>query len=465
VEKPKSDPIYGEWPALCLTWLQGLSETERAFPLPKPNTDLSPFTERIITFTDGDTFTEGDIDLLTITNPDKQFDIEPHIKGVKEHDFDIHVVWRDWLTSSSFDRRWEATKETLQKTGIKPAEVVRTSLFALWYEKVPVADCPSEVEGKKENTESRLYNKKCIIRRWGKYRSGYIKDVRPGDMVIIPSSYGGLDKWGWNLDSEEAVKDIYNDIRSGKIYLHGESEDVTIDDIDDKLKLLRRNKDKLSNIIIPVPYGVVVRPKGIYDMPSHKNISSLKVHTLLVMYYARKFLEALGLNSFLKEFAEAGHFHDLGKADWRFQERMYGKTLANPNHLMAKPVGLAGPPIKPLGWRHEMASLQILCDNNRQVSDLVQHLIGSHHGWWRPWPRVLVDDAHRPKNFELLGDKWISKNPFTCDILSLATAWSSLNKRYGPWGLAFLEAIFRLADASASCHKGPPPTNLEGEIR
>ncbi|MEO2090026.1 MAG: type I-U CRISPR-associated helicase/endonuclease Cas3, partial [Gemmataceae bacterium] len=36
-------------------------------------------------------------------------------------------------------------------------------------------------------------------------------DIRPGDTVVVPSLYGGSDRFGWNLDLAEAVTDVADD--------------------------------------------------------------------------------------------------------------------------------------------------------------------------------------------------------------------------------------------------------------
>src|SRR5262249_22821741 len=34
------------------------------------------------------------------------------------------------------------------------------------------------------------------------------EELRPGDVIVVPSSYGGCDLWGWNPRSEASVPDI-----------------------------------------------------------------------------------------------------------------------------------------------------------------------------------------------------------------------------------------------------------------
>lgn len=450
-----NNPIYGEAADWCLEFLQQLNEEELRFPLPKPNRNMSLPSERIINLTD------DDVERLVITNPDLPFDVDPYIKGVKEYDSDVFVAWRDWVDLRNRTAE-DRTIETLKITGTKPAEMVRVSLFSVWYNTIHSADFTFAIT-EKNTDKSRLYSKKCVIRRYGKYSVKGIKDARPGDTIILPSSYGGLDKWGWNLDETSPAEDVFNDIKMGKVYFHGKSEHITFDDLKEEIVKLGRESDKFSGIVPPrpdrkaVPMGVVVRPKGLYDNRNREAISSLEVHTKLVVHFVRKFLMKLRLHRFLDHFTIAAEYHDLGKADRRFQHYMYGNNIINPDHLMAKPVTTAGTYVSPRGWRHELASLQILHDSNvyDSIPLLTRHLIGSHHGWWRPYARVLVDNLHQPREFNLCDRKWVSKNPFSGFANK---SWQEFNQKYGPWGLAFLEAIFRLADGTASSYKGKLPS-------
>ena len=91
------------------------------------------------------------------------------------------------------------------------------------------------------------------------------------------------------------------------------------------------------------------------------------------------------------------------------------------------------------GYRHEFGSLlkaevQNLPNNTR---DLILHLIAAHHGYARPIISPAGCEDGPPSALESkAGDA--------------ALRFARLQKRYGPWGLAWREAILRAADQSAS---------------
>jgi CRISPR-associated endonuclease/helicase Cas3 len=92
------------------------------------------------------------------------------------------------------------------------------------------------------------------------------------------------------------------------------------------------------------------------------------------------------------------------------------------------------------------------------LRDLALHLIASHHGYARPFAPV-VDDPEPPNlTIEKLSDhqpitvspaERLEKPAHRLDSGVPDRFWRLL-RQHGPWGLAFLESILRLADQQAS---------------
>lgn len=97
-----------------------------------------------------------------------------------------------------------------------------------------------------------------------------------------------------------------------------------------------------------------------------------------------------------------------------------------------------------LAWRHEGESARRVAQ--ALDDDLVVHLVGSHHGRFRP---LLASRSDSVDQAELGGR---------------AEAFDRLNRQWGPWGLAYLEAVVRLSDWQASAHrrKAPEPGDVVG---
>jgi CRISPR-associated endonuclease/helicase Cas3 len=176
-------------------------------------------------------------------------------------------------------------------------------------------------------------------------------------------------------------------------------------------------------------------------------------------------------------FQIAAELHDLGKADARFQAVLAGTTAYEAMRL-PRLLGKSGSQSLsnaereerrvraelPKGFRHEMLSTQIveqhieaLCMYASIDRDLLLHVVAAHHGHARPFAPVVVD---QPRAAELLSlvirgisidganrAAWVPAHRLDSGI---PERFWQLTLDHGWWGLAWLEAILRLADQQAS---------------
>lgn len=176
-----------------------------------------------------------------------------------------------------------------------------------------------------------------------------------------------------------------------------------------------------------------------------------QVHVDDVTGHAASFADRLGLPGDLREaLILAAKLHDHGKRRASFQ-----RTLGNtryPEQILAKSNGTGAHLAEPA--RHEFASLlDALHSGNPQdlplrnelsampahLQDLVLHLIAAHHG--RARPHFNADEA------------FDSDHPAAaCAAVANETIrrFARLQRRYGRWGLAYLESLLRAADWAAS---------------
>lgn len=160
---------------------------------------------------------------------------------------------------------------------------------------------------------------------------------------------------------------------------------------------------------------------------------SLAEHSAAVVACAERLADRLGLGPAHRAMlASAARLHDAGKASAIWQDalgapregRPYAKTAARwINQALLD------------GYRHEFGSLRVAEEDPglralpAELQDLALHLIVAHHGHGRPLIHHGGDVAR------------------ACEV---ALRFARLQRRWGPWGLAWWEALLRAADAEAS---------------
>jgi CRISPR-associated endonuclease/helicase Cas3 len=193
---------------------------------------------------------------------------------------------------------------------------------------------------------------------------------------------------------------------------------------------------------------------------------SLQAHVDGVTEFAVRFAEQCGLPPRLvSDFRLAGQFHDAGKADPRFQRWLYGcmerRYLSGRDELLGKSKATTearkwqaqAESGYPKGSRHELLSVSLI-QNDAAIRalahdwDLVLHLIASHHGRCRPFAPVIDDLEPAQVEVELYGHALAGCSRTELERLDsgIAERFWRLTQKYGWWGLAYLESIFRLAD-------------------
>jgi len=293
-----------------------------------------------------------------------------------------------------------------------------------------------------------------------------------------------------NLDwSHEALK-FKEDHQSGG----PKSESTVSQDMGRSLKLLKV-REELSNLgarqapMVRYPGGFVITgphistrdalPRASFDDDfDEHNVDapariSLSDHLADVAAETRRLVSAINLEAAVAAAViAAAERHDLGKTDLRFQALLLGSTpdvAAMQPQLWAKSARGFVPTnthTLPRGFRHEMLSValaqKVKDELDQDGHDLMLHVIAAHHGHARPFAPVVVDDAPPDVNLGVLSD---SKNQKAAILLSceerraspahrldsgISERFWTLNRRFGWWGLAWLESALRLADWVAS---------------
>jgi CRISPR-associated endonuclease/helicase Cas3 len=198
---------------------------------------------------------------------------------------------------------------------------------------------------------------------------------------------------------------------------------------------------------------------------------TLDQHSKDVANLTERFALACGLSpDLVADLKLAGTMHDGGKADGRFQSLLRSglslgivqglpllaksDALALERRSYRESQQLAG---YPEGGRHELVSVR-LAESATSLwakahdRELVLHLIASSHGRCRALAPVVEDTNAPVIAWSANGVEMRWSGPTTLERLDSGAAdrfWR-LTRRYGWWGLAYLEAILRLADHRVS---------------
>jgi len=155
----------------------------------------------------------------------------------------------------------------------------------------------------------------------------------------------------------------------------------------------------------------------------------------------------------------AAWFHDLGKhregwqrslGNYHYPIEVYAKSGRLPDGTMLRSRDL----LQNYDYRHEFGSLLDVLDEkhpshaefkqlSRDMRELVLHLVAAHHG--RARPHFPEDESFDP---ERNGQEVVS---LACETLR---RFARLQRKYGRWGLAYLESLVRAADYAVSAGLG-----------
>jgi CRISPR-associated endonuclease/helicase Cas3 len=201
---------------------------------------------------------------------------------------------------------------------------------------------------------------------------------------------------------------------------------------------------------------------------------TLRQHLRGVADYAREHARGCGLpEELVEDLALAGQWHDAGKADRRFQAMLHGGSAYRagvaPEPLAKSAIPAADRAAReaareragyPTGARHEFVSLALIVSTDalRGLAhdwDLVQHLVASHHGHCRPFAPFAEDPSPVEVIFSNGSLEMHASSAHGLESFGsgVSDRFWRLVRRYGWFGLAWLEAILRLADHRRSEHE------------
>jgi CRISPR-associated endonuclease/helicase Cas3 len=338
-------------------------------------------------------------------------------------------------------------------------------------------------------------------------------EVRPGDTLILPAATGGTDQFGFNPQSGP-VSDVAEAAAAArlaaaesrgrlKLRLHpallpaeltiqlsalldlldagDDSTDLAACELarhvyarsphaplnraasylhpETLLRKTRYPEDSTEGLLLEFEVTCFAADPADRKADRVRRVVTLEDHSSRVARRARTYAARCGLPDALQRALEIGGLgHDLGKAAPPFQFMLRGgESEREPDRLLAKSLPDTSTHLSRAmqGWRHEALSAALLASADGADGldwELVRWLAGTSHGRGRPFfppqgviPGEMVTVEFSGKNLSASASHGLDR---------LDSGWAELfhrlNSRYGWWGLAWLEAMLRLADQQVS---------------
>lgn len=225
------DPVYGEAPRKTWEYLQEVAtkrkkDSEVDFGITVFNgllVEKTPPLEAFSIKTDAPILLPGHLDLLTQTAPVPRVDPEVslYLRGVDIQPDSVSVIWRGDLEPGGKPLHPEQAQRLLELLPPRSTEAIELSVWAVrkWLGQNRAAlNKFSDVAMPDPDEDALPQTRGKPVFRWkgaGKESDWILEGaIRPGDTIVLPSRYGGLDDSGWKpllrdrtLDPEERVSD------------------------------------------------------------------------------------------------------------------------------------------------------------------------------------------------------------------------------------------------------------------
>ena len=302
---------------------------------------------------------------------------------------------------------------------------------------------------KKDSIRSRIFRFDILAsdgtRRWSSLAGRDVRRIKPGDALMVAADLGGYDvERGFDPASKQLVPVVQGQGLPDDEYEEGHEDD---------------------------PASVKVRAVGLAE------------HLIHVRDAATVLCDRIGLGEpYRAAIIRAAAWHDVGKAHEQFQLRAFRyeddpvRPLAKARKWRRQWDKEQGPPPRPY-FRHELGSaLAFLAQHDGKTgADLVAYLIAAHHGKVRMGLRSLPGEKAPDDPLRLFargvwdGDELpevrireeiSAATSLKLDLMRMGDgedgrpSWAArthaLLKEHGPFALAFLETLVRLADWKAS---------------
>jgi CRISPR-associated endonuclease/helicase Cas3 len=559
------DPVYGPSLGATWTWLnEQPAEVDfgiNALPVPADAAERGLLAPRLHAPILLPSHLDAWVQTSPIPSPDP--DVSLWLHGPDRATADVQIVWRADLgedllrvAHDAGDPRSSAAREIVLGTveAIAPASgeamAVPVAAARRWLDGRAAVDV-ADVEGARaedltdEWKQQRDREPRPAL-AWRGETSAVIAatELRPGDTIVVPASYGGIACGTWDPGALERVSDLaeiavfrqrgraqwrlHPDVVAGlgvstpppvpapldsddlddvlvvRSWLEGLSASDGASDAAGLIRILIDQAKRRTVRVERLPLGADANAGEYFLLTARRRVRfdgeevtteddqasftgvaiPLSEHLVGVGATAGDFAARVGLPDALEgDMRLAGRWHDAGKADPRFQRLLHGgsefRALVAPAPLAKSALAMRDRRARhlaqersgyPRGARHELASLALMTNAEGALAalandwDLVQHLVASHHGRCRPLAPWVADPAPVEVRWSFDGVTVAASSAHDLARLDsgVGERFWLLVRRYGWWGLAWLETVLRLGDHRRSEEEQGTPA---GEAR
>lgn len=506
-------PVYGPTTAATWSWLESAAVEDvvdcgvaalarRVAELGSPPSAQSPRTVELL---------DLHVDALTVTDGKAHEGpaIELLLHGEREVSPEVTIAWRgldlpkpgEAITTQQQQR----IAREIELRPLHPGELVSVSLAAAQRWLAGETPTLSDLESDDVREEQQSVGERPRVWRVGENRRLVAIDernrLRPGDRLIAACLDGGVDRFGWTvgmrrrsgpatdlgslaaraphlvLDADAIPPDVAMQLEAGEL---GETDaaDALSETIAAAVEAAvdvrpghrsgQRFTEQVACAIDKLARGRatlladgrvhVVAREVRSDLASGAAARLLDDHQRAVETQVVRSLDALRLDGAVaKSLRRAALHHDEGKRDPHFQEWLRGGRVTELG-VLAKSLypyrwahvermrELAG---WPRGKRHELIVAVALAeaDPNDRMSPW---FVVTHHGRHRPFVAAVVDDCDDDVVLTIDGQPRAVAANAVPDLAQQLRTFAELTRRFGPWGLAYLESILVSADRLVS---------------
>ena len=372
--------------------------------------------------------------------------VEPYLHGIREWEpAQTKIGWRFEVAEITGKRLDEyAPQDLLELYPIKSHELLTDRsdrIFNTLRKLAPAGDVPIWIVDDDGNVE---------VTSWKRVVEG-AKELIQGAVLLLPPQLGGLERGfftasaeydegvpydvadEWQVDNQPMRMRLWSDDEGPEPKAPAGMKSVarivfTDDDEDEKP--------------IRTWHWCVRLSAADPDAQGRQNYA-LQPHLNDAREAAARLVSGLPLEPELRDaIVLAAAYHDQGKDRERWQNGIGNRDYPDVKWAKSGKYAASG---ERLYYRHEFGSILDIQDEpsferlSDDAKDLVLHLVAAHHGRARPHfnSRECLDDKH--------------STALTRDFaIEVPRRFARLQRKFGRWGLAYLESLVRTADYEAS---------------